>query len=44
MVSVKKYRIDEDDRDYGNGNGDGNEGGDDAADALRIDNAAVRGK
>ena len=42
VVGVNKYRIGEDDGDDGNGNGDGNEDAADAADALRIDNAAVR--
>ena len=42
MVGVNKYRIDKDNRDYVNGNRDGNEVGEDAADSLRIGNADVR--
>ena len=43
MVGVNKNRIDEYNRDDGNGNGDGNEGGGrDAVDTLRIDSATVR--
>ena len=39
VVGVNRYLIDEDDGDR---NRDGNKGGEDAADALRINNAAVR--
>ena len=42
VVGVNRYRIEKDDEDNGNGNGDGNKGGEDVADALRIDNAAVK--
>ena len=42
VVGVNNYRIDKNDRDGGNGNGDGCEGGEDATDALRIDNTAMR--
>ena len=40
--SVNKYRIDKENGDDGNVNGDRNEGSEEAADTLRIDNAAVR--
>ena len=42
VVGVNKYRIDEDDREYGGGNRDRNEGGEDVADAPRTNNTAVR--
>ena len=42
MVVVNKYLIDKDDGDDSDGNGDGNKGGEDTADAIRINNAAVR--
>ena len=42
VVGVNKYLIKKDDGDDGDGNGDRNEGGEEAVDALRIDSAAVR--
>ena len=39
---VNKYRIDKENGDDGDVNRDRNEGGEEAADTLRIDNAAVR--
>ena len=42
VVGVNKYQFDGDNSDDGDINGDGNEGVEDASDALRIDNAAVR--
>ena len=42
VVGANKSRIDKDTRYNGDRNGYGNEGGEDMADALRIDNAAVR--
>ena len=42
VVSVNKYWINKDDGDDGHRNGGRNKGGEDVADILRIDNAAVR--
>ena len=42
MGGVNKYWIDKENGDDGNVNGDRNEGGEEAADILSIDNAAVR--
>ena len=42
VVGMNKYWINEDDGNGGDGIRDGNKKGEDTAEALRIDNAAVR--